>query len=91
MYVLEALHERRRAGASPRAMTRIVSSPAMVPTASGSRARSIARASGCAWPRAGPDDDELLDAIDAPEELGGRALERAERRLRAGGSAPGRW
>ena len=32
---------------SLRAMTRIVSSPAIVPTTSGSRARSIARASGC--------------------------------------------
>ena len=28
------------------------------------------------------DDDELLDALDAAQELGGRALERGERRLR---------
>ena len=39
-----------RGAASSRATRRIVSSPAIVPTASGSCARSMARASGCACP-----------------------------------------
>ena len=63
-------------------MMRIVSSPAMVPTASGSRARSSASASACAWPRPVRTDEQLLDAFDPAQELGGRALERGERRLR---------
>jgi hypothetical protein len=36
---------------APRATRRIVSSPAIVPTTSVSRARSSASASACAWPR----------------------------------------
>ena len=34
---------------------------------------------------AGADDDQLLHAVDAAQELGGRALERAQRRLGIGG------
>ena len=64
----------RRASA---AMTRIVSSPAIVPTASGSCARSMRLGQRLRLPDAGADDDELLHALDAPEELAGGALERA--------------
>ena len=41
---------------------------------------------------AGADDDELLHALDAAQELGGGALERGRARSRGScASAPGRW
>ena len=66
---------------APRAITRIVSSPAIVPTTSGS-ARAIERlGQRLRLAAAGADDDELLDALDVAQELGGGALERGERGL----------
>ncbi len=52
-----------------------------MPTASGSCARSSAIGERLRLPDAGAEDDELLDALDAAQELGRRALERRERRL----------
>ena len=62
------------------AITRMVLSPLIVPTTSGSRARSIASASGCACAGLGPQDDELLDDVELAQELGDGALAGRRRR-----------
>ena len=77
---------------APRAMIRIVSSPAIVPTASGSAGAVERLGQRLRLARPGADDDELLHALDAAEKLGGGALER--RRAPSPGldvSTPGRW
>ncbi len=56
-------------------MTRIVSSPAMVPSTSGSFARSMASASGCASPGAGAQHEQLLRLLDAGQVVDQRALQ----------------
>jgi len=62
----------------------MVSSPAMVPTASVRRARSSASANTWGLSAAGADHHQLLHAIDAEQELGSGALERNQRRFRIG-------
>src|SRR6266851_8355559 len=52
--------------------------------------RAIERFGQCLrLPAAGPDDDELLDAFHAAQELGRRTLERGQRRLRIRGFRSG--
>ena len=75
---------------APRAMIRIVSSPAIVPDDLG-EPRAVERdGQRLRLAGAGPDDDQLLHPFDAPQELRGGALERRQRRFRAVASAPGR-
>ena len=71
-----------RVGCAQRAsrhITRIVSSPAMVPTTSGSRARSIASAEQLRLPRPGLHHDQLLRDVDAQQKLAERARQRDDR------------
>ena len=72
-------------------MIEIVSSPAMVPTTSGSRARSIASASGCAWPAPVRRTTSCWTRSTRRRNSAARALERGQRRRRTRVSAPGRW
>ena len=73
-------------------MTRIVSSPPIVPTASGQLRAIDGDGERLGLPDAGADDDQLLHVVDALEELAGGALERGQRRRRDWSCrAPGRW
>ena len=88
-----AKRSRRLASAAARrasrAMTRIVSSPPIVPTASGNCARSMAIASGCACPTPVRMTTSCCTCSTRAEELAGGALERGERRLGIGRVEPG--
>ena len=80
--VLQAFGQGGGAAARRGAITRIVSSPAIVPTTSGEAGAVERLGERLRLAPAGADDDELLHAIDAAQELGGGALERGERGLR---------
>ena len=82
--LLEALRDRARRARGSRAMTRIVSSPPIVPAISGSAARSRSTARICARPGSVLQHHQVLHHLAAAQ-----VLAAARRSAGFGGGAPG--